>query len=117
MRPACNLNIDMIGRNAPERLGFTPSESHPKANSLAAVARELAPLEGFPQLESADEYYNRSDQAKFEELGIPVCFFFSGEHEDYHKPTDEADKIDYDKVHRVSRLVFRMLVRLQSATL
>jgi hypothetical protein len=117
MRPVCDVNIDMIGRNAPARLGITPSESHPKANSLAAMARELAPLEGFPTLESADDYYERSDQANFAELGIPVCFFFSGEHEDYHQPTDTADKIDYDKVERVARLVFRMLVRLESASL
>jgi hypothetical protein len=114
MRPVSDLNIDMIGRNAPERLGITPSENHRQANFLSKVARELAPLEGFPVLESADEYYNRSDQANFAKLDIPVCFFFSGEHEDYHKPTDTADKIDYDKIHRVSRLVYRMLTRLDS---
>jgi hypothetical protein len=38
-------------------------------------------------------------------------------HEDYHQPTDDPDKIDYDKIHRVARLVFRMLVRLESANL
>ena len=81
------------------------------------TTRELAPLEGFPTLESADDFYERSDQANFAELGIPVCFFFSGVHEDYHQPTDEPEKIDYDKVHRVARLVFRMLVRLESARL
>jgi hypothetical protein len=112
MRAVLNLNIDMIGRNAPERLGITPSERHREANSLSAVARELAPLEGFPELESADEYYHRSDQASFAELDIPVCFLFAGEHEDYHRPTDTADKIDYDKVSRVSRLIFRMLTTL-----
>jgi hypothetical protein len=114
MRPVSNLNIDMIGRNAPERLGITPSENHRAANFLSAVARELSPLEGFPTLESADQYYQRSDQANFAKLDIPVCFFFSGEHEDYHQPTDTADKIDYDKIHRVVRLVFRMLTRLDS---
>ncbi|MEM7308722.1 MAG: M28 family peptidase [Planctomycetota bacterium] len=113
MRAVCNLNIDMIGRNAPERLGLTPSESHPKASFLTAIARELAPQEGFPELESADRYYDRSDQASFAKLDIPVCFLFAGEHEDYHKPTDTPDKIDYDKVHRVARLIFRMLVRLE----
>jgi hypothetical protein len=117
MRAVCDINIDMIGRNAPDKLGITPSENHPMANSLAAVARELAPLEGFPELGSADDYYQRSDQANFAKLGIPVCFFFADVHEDYHQPTDDVEKIDFDKVHRVARLVFRMLVRLDSTPL
>ena len=117
LRPVCNLNIDMIGRNAPERLGITPSETHEQANFLSAVARELSPLEGFPTLESADQYYNRSDQASFAKLDIPVCFLFAGEHEDYHQPTDTPEKIDYDKIHRVARLVFRMVLSLQDETL
>jgi hypothetical protein len=40
-------------------------------------------------------------------------FLFSDVHEDYHKPTDDADKIDYDKVHRVTRLVLRILDALE----
>ena len=46
-------------------------------------------------------------------LGIPVAFLFSDVHEDYHKTTDTADKIDLDKMRRVTRLVVRMLHDLQ----
>jgi hypothetical protein len=46
-------------------------------------------------------------------MGLPVAFFFSGTHEDYHKPTDTFEKVDYDKVARVTRLVLRMLDALQ----
>ncbi len=48
-----------------------------------------------------------------ENLGIPVAFLFSDVHEDYHQPTDTVDKIDYDKIRRVTRLVFRMLADLR----
>ena len=53
----------------------------------------------------------------FATLGIPVTFLFSGTHVDYHKPTDTAEKIDYDKVRRATRLVFRMLAGLQQDNL
>ncbi len=116
-RAVCNINIDMIGRNAPERLGITPTEGHRSHNGLTRLAQELAPLEGFGKLQSADAYYHRSDQAEFARLDIPVCFLFSFEHADYHRPGDTPDKIDQDKIRRVVRLVFRMIDRLQGDTL
>jgi len=113
-RAVCNLNIDMVGRNAPDYLLITPSAEHPAHNDLVRVAQRNAPLEGFPELGSCDEYWRRSDHMNFaENLGIPVAFLFSDVHEDYHRPTDTPDKVDYDKVRRVTRLVFRMLVDLQ----
>lgn len=112
--PVCNLNIDMIGRNAPDYLMITPTKELPQYNGIVSRFETLAPLEGFPTLANADQYYNRSDQANFaKNMGIPVAFLFSDIHEDYHKPTDTADKIDYDKLARISRLVVRMIFTLQ----
>lgn len=113
-RPIANINMDMIGRNAPDELLFTPSAEHPAYNGLAQVIEANAPLEGFGRLGSADQYWTRSDHANFaENLEIPVAFLFSDVHEDYHRDTDTADKIDYDKMRRVVRLCLRMLVDLQ----
>lgn len=42
-----------------------------------------------------DRLYYRSDHYNFAKNGVPVIFYFDGIHEDYHKPTDDADKIDY----------------------
>lgn len=128
MRPVLNLNMDMIGRKAPNELYVTPSSKHEGYNGVTRLAEEFAKLEGFgdfPEgreqgfdgLGSADVYYRRSDHAEFAKLGIPVCFLFAGEHEDYHKPSDTPDKIDYDKIRRVTRLVLRMLDGLQGDTL
>ena len=114
-RAVANLNIDMIGRNAPDKLRITPSAEHEEYNGLTRVAERFAPLEGFPALPSADEYWSRSDHASFsEELDIPVAFLFADIHDDYHRPTDTAEKIDYDKIRRVTRLVLRMLDGLQT---
>jgi Zn-dependent M28 family amino/carboxypeptidase len=113
-KPICDINIDMIGRNAPEKLLVTPTKDRPKDyNGLTRLAERLAPLEGFPTLGSADEYYTRSDHYNFAKMGLPVTFLFDDVHEDYHRPTDDVDKIDYDKIRRVVRLVVRMLDGLQ----
>ncbi len=53
-----------------------------------------------------NKFYYRSDHYNFAKHGIPVIFYFSGVHEDYHKPTDTPDKIMYDKLEKVARLVF-----------
>jgi hypothetical protein len=118
-RAVANLNIDMIGRNAPDYLLITPTKALAKEyNGLTKLAEELAPLEGFPKLGSADEYWQRSDHMNFAvNLKIPVAFLFSDVHPDYHQPTDTVEKIDYDKIRRVTRLVLRMLAGLQTDTL
>ncbi|MBL8860360.1 MAG: M28 family peptidase [Planctomycetes bacterium] len=114
----CNINIDMIGRNAPDKLLVTPTSARKKDyNGLVRLTESLSGSEGFPSLGSADKYYERSDQANFAKLGIPVMFLFSDVHEDYHRPSDTAEKIDYDKIRRVSRLVLRVLDGMQTDNL
>ena len=54
----------------------------------------------------AENLVNRSDQAAFIPYGVPVLFLTSGLHEDYHQPTDEANRLDYEKTQRLARLIF-----------
>jgi hypothetical protein len=115
LKPVANINIDMIGRNAGDSLLVTPTASHEEYNGLTRMAESLSAEEGFPSLGDADAYWGRSDHANFSRnLDIPVAFLFSDIHEDYHKVTDTPDKIDYDKIRRVARLVVRMLHGLQT---
>jgi hypothetical protein len=110
-----DVNIDMIGRNAPDKLLITPTSKLKKQyNALVEVAESFCASEGFPELGSADDYYERSDHYNFAKAGIPAAFLFSDVHADYHKPTDDVDKIDFDKIRRVVRLVLRMLDGLQT---
>ena len=114
----CNINVDMIGRNAPDKLLITPTRELSQYNGLVRIAEKVAPLEGFPKLGSCDEYWTRSDHKNFSDnLKIPVCFLFSDVHEDYHQPGDDPEKVDNDKIRRVSRLLVRMLEELQAERL
>jgi len=51
---------------------------------------------------------SRSDHYNFAKHGIPVAFFFTGVREDYHQPGDDVEKIEFDQVQKVGRLVFYM---------
>jgi Zn-dependent M28 family amino/carboxypeptidase len=53
-----------------------------------------------------NRYYYRSDHYNFAVRGVPVIFFFNGEHEDYTKPTDTADKINYPLLAKRTKLIF-----------
>ena len=57
-------------------------------------------------------YYCRSDHYMYARFGIPIAFFTTGSHLDYHQLTDEPQYIDYDKMARVSRLVADVAVRV-----
>jgi hypothetical protein len=117
-RPACNINMDMIGRNAPDMLLVTPTKKLAEHyNAVGDLALKLSPAEGFPELGSADQYWSRSDQASFAKLGIPAIFLFSDVHADYHQPGDDVEKVDCDKIRRVVRLVARVIDGLQGDTL
>ncbi|MFM7822841.1 MAG: M28 family peptidase, partial [Bacteroidota bacterium] len=48
----------------------------------------------------------RSDHYSFVKKGVPAIFYFTGLHDDYHKPTDTADKLDYEKTASIAQLVF-----------
>ena len=61
---------------------------------------------GHPQ-----QYYCRSDHYEYARYGIPIVFFSTGGHRDYHQVTDEAEYIDYDQLSRVATLVRDVAVR------
>ncbi len=52
---------------------------------------------------------------RYAQKGIPVAFFFSGLHEDYHRPSDEVDRIDFVKLQKVARTVLAVAWTLANA--
>ena len=62
---------------------------------------------GHPQ-----QYYCRSDHYEYARYGIPIVFFSTGGHRDYHQVTDEPQYIDYDQLARVATLVRDVAVRV-----
>jgi Peptidase family M28 len=120
-----DLNIDMIGRSKP------PGDSQPLDAHLTdagtvylvgadRISPELNQLSeetnGEFQRLKLDYYYNdpqnperiyfRSDHWNYAKHGIPIIFYFDGTHVDYHRPTDTVDKIDFNKMTQITRLVF-----------
>ena len=53
-----------------------------------------------------NRYYYRSDHYNFAKNNIPVIFYFNGVHEDYHRPSDTIEKLDYNKIKKISKLNF-----------
>jgi Zn-dependent M28 family amino/carboxypeptidase len=60
----------------------------------------------YNQPSDPNRFYYRSDHYNFAKHGIPVIFYFSGVHEDYHKSGDDPEKILYDKMTTIARLIF-----------
>lgn len=102
-----NVNIDMVGRNWKDTIvviGKEHSDLGATLNRVAAAHPELnmRPIDDiWPQ----ENFYFRSDHFNFARKGVPILFFFSGTHPDYHRTSDSADKIDAEKEARIVRLV------------
>ncbi|OJW15634.1 MAG: hypothetical protein BGO49_15410 [Planctomycetales bacterium 71-10] len=107
-RIVADINLDMISRNDPAKIGATPSPSLPDYNTLVVDAAEATRAEGLEMLFDTDPFYGRTDSYNFAAKGVPVIFFFAGLHEDYHKPTDDVEKADVEKAARVARAAFRL---------
>ncbi|MCS6966067.1 MAG: M28 family peptidase [Candidatus Kapabacteria bacterium] len=103
------LNMDMIGRNHPDSLSVGVRGEW----LLRLIEQENRRLPTpFLIGREAEEFFGRSDHASFAARGVPTAFFFTGLHEDYHKPSDHADKVNPDKVARVALLVARVAWRI-----
>ncbi|PYP15674.1 MAG: hypothetical protein DMD54_11550 [Gemmatimonadetes bacterium] len=103
-----DLNIDMIGRNWKDTIvaiGKEHSDLGATLNRVAAAHPELN-MHAIDDIWPQENFYFRSDHYNFARKGVPILFFFSGTHDDYHRPGDSPDKIDAEKESRIARLVF-----------
>ncbi len=110
-RVVADINLDMVSRNDPRKVGVTPSPDHSEHNSLVPAAVDCCKAEGMEVVFDADAFFHRTDSASFARKGIPVIFFFAGVHEDYHRPTDDFEKADTEKAARVARAAYRLGIR------
>lgn len=111
-----DLNIDMIGRDDPENRGkqYIYVIGSEMLSSQLKMINETA-NKNTTKLELNYKYddpadterlYYRSDHYNFAKNNIPVAFYFDGIHEDYHKPTDDVEKIDFPLLHKRTQLIF-----------
>jgi Zn-dependent M28 family amino/carboxypeptidase len=76
------------------------------STTLDTIIQEQNKFIGFRFKYDAEDVYTRSDHYNFAAKGIPIAFFFSGFHPDYHQPTDTVEKINYDKITNTAKLVY-----------
>ncbi len=122
------LNIDMIGRS--KKAGDTEPRNRDLSgpNQIYVIGSKMMSTELGELTESVNKsylnlqfdfryddpadpnrFFFRSDHYNYARKGIPIVFFFDGVHEDYHRPGDEPQKIDYQKMEKVTRTVYLML--------
>jgi len=132
------LNIDMIGRSLdPAKvIKCEPgvrrcNENLSKANEIYVIGSEMmsstlgAITKGtndaylkmdynykYDDPADTERFFFRSDHFYYAQNGIPISFWFDGVHEDYHQPEDHADKIDYQKMEKVTRTIFLTMWKL-----
>ncbi len=113
----CDLNIDMIGRIDPDHAGNPnyiyligsdklSSELHAISEAANQKYSQLALDYKYNDPNDPNRFYYRSDHYNFARYKVPVIFYFNGTHEDYHKPTDDIEKINFAKMEKIARLVF-----------
>jgi Zn-dependent M28 family amino/carboxypeptidase len=112
------LNMDMVGRNrnddpaasnmvlvvGSDRISTELHNINEEANAALQKPLEL----DYEMNDPADpqSIYTRSDHYSYAAKGIPIIFYFTGLHPDYHRPSDTVDKIIFDKVRRVAQLAY-----------
>ncbi len=111
-----NLNVDMIGRidknhDNPDYVYLIgsdrlSSELHQISEDINKQYFNLELDYTFNAEDDPNRYYYRSDHYNFAKNNIPVIFYFNGIHEDYHKPTDTVEKINFEKIQKISRYIF-----------
>jgi Zn-dependent M28 family amino/carboxypeptidase len=122
------INIDMIGRSKKE------GDTHPRNRELTGpdavyligstmMSTELGELVNavnksylnimydtkYDDPADPNRFFFRSDHINYARKGIPIIFYFDGTHEDYHGVGDTADKIDYQKMEKVTRTIYMTL--------
>jgi membrane-associated protease RseP (regulator of RpoE activity) len=104
------VNLDMVGRLR----GSVTVGGVDTGSGMRAIVNEASAVTGVP-VTLRGESQPASDHSSFYRAGKSVLFFHTQGHDDYHKPTDTADKIDMDGLARVTALAAAVVERLAAA--
>lgn len=126
-----HINLDMIGRSRKEGDTNPRNRSLSGPNEIYVIGSKMMSTELGEIVETVNrQYLNlsynflydnpadpnrfffRSDHYNYARKGIPIVFFFDGEHEDYHRPGDSPDKIDYQKMEKLTRTIYMTLLEV-----
>ncbi len=112
-----DINVDMVGR-VDEKHQHNPNyiyvigsnrlstELHDINEAMNKTHTQLELDYTFNAEDDPNRFYYRSDHYNFAEKGIPSIFYFNGTHADYHRTSDTVEKINFEKMETVGRLIF-----------
>jgi Zn-dependent M28 family amino/carboxypeptidase len=108
----------MVGRTDPKRVNDNPNyiyligsdrlstELHEISEEVNKATVNIDLDYTYNAHDDPNRFYFRSDHYNFAKNNIPVIFYFNGTHDDYHKPTDTVEKIEFDLMETRARLIF-----------
>lgn len=124
-RIVTQINLDMIGRSKKEGDTNTRNANLTGPNQIYLIGSTMMSTElgaitvsvnksylnlqydlRYDDPNDRNRFFFRSDHYNYARKGIPIIFFFDGVHEDYHRPSDEPQRIDYEKMERVTRTIY-----------
>jgi len=114
-----NINVDMVGRESIDSIFCIGS------NMLSSELYELLQIVNdetvnfvldytFDDPDDPNRYYYRSDHYNYAKHGVPIVFFYDHMLEDYHKPTDDVEKINFNKIEKISTLITELALRISN---
>lgn len=111
------INIDMVGRESADSVFVIGSgRLSSELKSMNESVNKKLKLFTFDYTFDADDdpnrYYYRSDHYNYAKFGIPVVFFFDGMTADYHKSTDDVEKINFPKIEKTVTLVYNLAQKI-----
>ena len=126
-RIAAVINLDMVGRTVTDEdmergrrgmtivgkdsvkvIGGKQSSVLMQINEETLDEMGLKPNYTYNDINHPERFYYRSDHINFARKDIPVLFYSTGTHSDYHQVTDTPDRIDYDKFQRMTRFAYKV---------
>lgn len=125
---AASFNADMIGRSDDRNIEKGDTDyvyligghliSSELENMVIKANNQSVSMrldDYYNDLNDPNQLYRRSDHWNFGRLEVPFVFFFTGLHEDYHRPGDTIDKIDFEKLSRITKLIHASTIKVANA--
>ncbi len=114
-----NINIDMVGRKSVDSIYCIGSkkmstEFGELVEDVNAQTTNFVFDYKFDDPNDPNKFYYRSDHVNYVNKGIPIVFFYDYMMEDYHKPSDTVDKINFEKIKKMSDLVYHISLKLSN---
>lgn len=119
------INLDMIGRSKRDGDTNPRNQNLSGPNEIYVIGRSLMSTQlgelietvnksflnlaynfRYDDLDDPNRFFFRSDHYSYARKGIPIIAFFDGIHEDYHQPGDSSEKIDYQKLEKVTKTIY-----------